>query len=304
MSQSLGEKLRQAREERGISVSEVAEQTRISPLYIKAIENDDYKPLPGGIFNKGFVRSYARYVGFDEEEALRDYAELIGATGIQPEAEQTVHRSQVWTDDTTARSMAPTIIFAVIILAMLVGGVLLLVRYISNSGEPAIVRNTNSAGNSQMNTNAANAETPAVPDAPVTTLSVGLKALSEPVWVAYTVDGNRIEKTLDAGQAVTLDAKENVKINYAKVKAASLEVSINGRKLNIPTTSTKGSFDIDINRSNAQQLIASGIADTSATSTPKPAQTTTTPRPSPRPTILSTPNPARPANTAAPRRTP
>jgi len=79
MSLSLGEKLRQAREERGISVSEVAEQTRISPLYIKAIENDDYKPLPGGIFNKGFVRSYARYVGFDEEEALRDYAELIGA---------------------------------------------------------------------------------------------------------------------------------------------------------------------------------------------------------------------------------
>jgi len=303
MSLSLGEKLRQAREERGISVSEVAEQTRISPLYIKAIENDDYKPLPGGIFNKGFVRSYARYVGFDEEEALRDYAELIGATGIQPETDQTVHRSQVWTDDTTARSMAPTIIFAGIILVMLVGGVLLLVRYISNSGEPAaVVRNTNSGSNSQVNSNS-ETNTPGDTAAPVAALSVGLKALSEPVWIAYTVDGNRTEKTLDAGQAVTLDAKDTVTLNYAKVKAASLEVSINGRKLNIPTTSTKGSFDIDINRSNAQQLIASGVADTAA-ATPKPGPTTSTPRPSPRPTVLSTPNPARPGNTAAPRRTP
>jgi len=229
MSLSLGEKLRQAREERGISVSEVAEQTRISPLYIKAIENDDYKPLPGGIFNKGFVRSYARYVGFDEEEALRDYAELIGATGIQPETDQTVHRSQVWTDDTTARSMAPTIIFAGIILVMLVGGVLLLVRYISNSGEPAaVVRNTNSGSNSQVNSNS-ETNTPGDTAAPVAALSVGLKALSEPVWIAYTVDGNRTEKTLDAGQAVTLDAKDTVTLNYAKVKAASLEVSINGR---------------------------------------------------------------------------
>jgi cytoskeleton protein RodZ len=303
MSQSLGEKLRQAREERGISVSEVAEQTRISPLYIKAIENDDYKPLPGGIFNKGFVRSYARYVGFDEEEALRDYAELIGATGMQAEAEQTVHRSEVWTDDRSVRSLAPTIIFAAIILVMLVGGLLLLVRYISNSGEPAtVVRNTNTASNSQVNSNSNVSETPA---APVTALSVGLKALGESVWVAYTVDGNRTEKTLDAGQAVTLEAKDSVKLNYAKAKAASLEISISGQKLNIPTTSTKGSFDIDINRSNAQQLIASGVADTTApAATPKPVQTTATPRPSPRPTILSTPNPARPANTAAPRRTP
>jgi cytoskeletal protein RodZ len=305
MSQSLGEKLRQAREERGISVSEVAEQTRISPLYIKAIENDDYKPLPGGIFNKGFVRSYARYVGFDEEEALRDYAELIGATGIQPEADQTVHRSEVWTDDRSVRSMAPTIIFAAIILVMMAGGLLLLVRYISNSGEPAAVaRNSNTGNNSQVNANSTNGETPEAPAATVADLSVGLKALSEPVWIAYTVDGNRTEKTLDAGQAVTLDAKDTVKLSYAKVKAASLEVSINGRKLSIPTTSTKGSFDIDINRSNAQQLIASGIADTAPAATPKPAQTTATPRPSPRPTILSTPNPARPANTAAPRRTP
>ena len=77
MSTTLGEKLRQAREERGISISEVAEQTRISSLYLKFIEEDNYKPLPGGIFNKGFVKAYAKYVGLDEQEALQDYARVI-----------------------------------------------------------------------------------------------------------------------------------------------------------------------------------------------------------------------------------
>ncbi|MCA1609259.1 MAG: helix-turn-helix domain-containing protein, partial [Acidobacteria bacterium] len=80
MSQTLGEKLRQAREDRGISLSEVAEHTRISSLYISSIEKDDYKPLPGGIFNKGFIKSYARYIGIDEQEALQDYAELFAAS--------------------------------------------------------------------------------------------------------------------------------------------------------------------------------------------------------------------------------
>ena len=93
MSLSLGEKLRQAREERGISINEVAEQTRISPQYLKAIESDDYKPLPGGIFNKGFLRSYARYIGFDENEALHDYAQLMAENAQSSDSEQTVHHS-------------------------------------------------------------------------------------------------------------------------------------------------------------------------------------------------------------------
>src|SRR5215813_14378867 len=109
MSLSLGEKLRQAREERGISISEVAEQTRISPLYLKSIEKDDYKPLPGGIFNKGFVRSYARYIGFDEDEALADYAQLMAETDLSDENDLRSHRPEVLTDDRAAQSMAPSI---------------------------------------------------------------------------------------------------------------------------------------------------------------------------------------------------
>ena len=77
MSSTLGEKLRQAREERGFTLSEVSEQTRISSLYLESIENDDYRILPGGIFNKGFVKSYAKFVGINEQEALADYASIL-----------------------------------------------------------------------------------------------------------------------------------------------------------------------------------------------------------------------------------
>ncbi len=80
MPETLGEKLRAAREERGVSVSEVAEQTRIAPMYIECIENDNYKPLPGGIFNKGFVKSYARFIGYDEQQALQEYSRLVTQT--------------------------------------------------------------------------------------------------------------------------------------------------------------------------------------------------------------------------------
>jgi cytoskeletal protein RodZ len=92
MSITLGEKLRQAREERGISISEVAEQTRISALYIQSIENDDYRTLPGGIFNKGFVKSFAKYVGVDEQEALQDYGALTGSQNIQSIDESKTYR--------------------------------------------------------------------------------------------------------------------------------------------------------------------------------------------------------------------
>src|SRR5438045_1412032 len=101
MSLTLGEKLRQAREERGISISEVAEQTRISPHYLDSIENDDYRTLPGGIFNKGFVKSYAKYVGIEEQEALQDYSHLTASQQGEgaPSEEPKTYRPEVLTDD-------------------------------------------------------------------------------------------------------------------------------------------------------------------------------------------------------------
>ncbi|HEX8367102.1 MAG TPA: helix-turn-helix domain-containing protein, partial [Pyrinomonadaceae bacterium] len=109
MSLTLGEKLRQAREARGISISEVAEQTRISALYLEAIENNDYRTLPGGIFNKGFVKSFAKFVGVDEHEALQDYSRLLAEQGTDSGDDPKTYRPEVLTDDYSRSSMLPTL---------------------------------------------------------------------------------------------------------------------------------------------------------------------------------------------------
>src|SRR3712207_5287958 len=129
MSLTLGEKLRQAREERGLSISEVAEQTRISALYLESIENNDFKPLPGGIFNKGFVKSYAKFVGVDEQEALQDYAALIAQQGEDINESPKTYRAEVLTDENTRTSLLPTLLFSIIILGLMVWGIMAFLRY-------------------------------------------------------------------------------------------------------------------------------------------------------------------------------
>lgn len=68
-----GEKLRRERELRGITLEEVAIATKIGTRSLRALEEEKFGQLPGGVFNKGFVRAYARYVGIDEEQAVSDY---------------------------------------------------------------------------------------------------------------------------------------------------------------------------------------------------------------------------------------
>jgi cytoskeletal protein RodZ len=67
-----GEYLRREREMRGVSLEEISTATKISIRFLQAIENEELSKLPGGIFTRSFVRTYARYLGLDEERALAD----------------------------------------------------------------------------------------------------------------------------------------------------------------------------------------------------------------------------------------
>src|SRR5499426_879711 len=99
MSETIGEKLRLAREERGIALRDISEQTRISIRYLEAIETDDYRRLPGGIFNRSFIRAYAKFIGYDEHNALEDYARTVRERGESDDEGSKVRQSLVYTDD-------------------------------------------------------------------------------------------------------------------------------------------------------------------------------------------------------------
>jgi len=70
---SFGEDLKREREVRKISLREIAESTKINARYLDALEKNDFKRLPGGVFNKGFVRAYAQHIGVDDEAMVNAY---------------------------------------------------------------------------------------------------------------------------------------------------------------------------------------------------------------------------------------
>jgi cytoskeleton protein RodZ len=77
---ALGERLKREREKRKITLEEVALATKVGSRYLRAIEEEKFDQLPGGIFNKGFVKSYARHLGLNGDQAVADYEQIFRAT--------------------------------------------------------------------------------------------------------------------------------------------------------------------------------------------------------------------------------
>ena len=73
-STPFGEHLKREREMRGVSLEEVSAATRIGTRFLEALENEQWDQLPGGVFNRGFIRSVARYLGLDEDSLVAEYA--------------------------------------------------------------------------------------------------------------------------------------------------------------------------------------------------------------------------------------
>jgi|ERR1700693_5045271 len=77
---SLGDEFRAAREARHLSLSDVSEQLHIRSVYLQSIEDEDWASIAAPVYVRGFVRTYARFLGLDPEEAAARYEELIGYT--------------------------------------------------------------------------------------------------------------------------------------------------------------------------------------------------------------------------------
>ncbi len=76
-ARTVGARLRDAREKRGVSLRQIANSTRISVMSLEALERSDLSRLPGGIFTRSFIRAYAQEVGLDPDRTIQDFiAEL------------------------------------------------------------------------------------------------------------------------------------------------------------------------------------------------------------------------------------
>jgi cytoskeleton protein RodZ len=114
---SFGENLRREREMRGISLDEIAGSTKISVRFLQAMENDDFANLPGGIFTRSFIRSYAKYLGLDDEQVMSEFQMMTQAKDVELRPLMFASSS-----NSPRRERRPFLLPVVLAVAMLAGG--------------------------------------------------------------------------------------------------------------------------------------------------------------------------------------
>ena len=272
--QSLGARLRQAREARGVSLRELSDQTRIARRYLEAIEADDYKELPGGIFNRSFIKAYAKGVGFSETEAVNAYTEVARAAGEAPDELPTSRQSsRIYMDGDTARSPIITGLLSLVILAIISLGIYAGLHYYqrrnnadaagaqtTNAGAPAA--SANPGTNDQTLPAQGQPATPASSGPAATTsaadgLNVQIKAKGEEVWLRTRVDEeSNNDGILAADQVRDYKPSERLSVQFSKAKAKAIEITINGRPAIVPTDAKgKPLVEMVITKDGYEQLL-------------------------------------------------
>jgi len=247
---SFGEQLRRERERRSISLDDISVSTKISTRLLRALEEDHFEQLPGGIFNKGFIRAYAKCVGLDEDQIVADY--LVASGEDQPvpaplpeapprrEEFQAQHDEKAWS--IPWGSLAIVLLIAAIGLAIWRNRE----RMAQDQSTPAprSAPATQSTASTQgpaptlaaVPGQAANgaviASTSSVPE--VFTIAIRAR---EDCWISLTSDGKSVfEGMLVAGGAKKISAQHRAVVKAGNVTA--IDISFNGAR--VPTDGQPG----------------------------------------------------------------
>jgi cytoskeleton protein RodZ len=236
---SLGEQLRRAREARGVTLREVAEQTRITMRHLEAIEADNYKDLPGGIFNKSFVKSYARHIRFDEARAVELYERTARERGFQDEEPPTSpQRSRVYMGE-SARSPLMTYGLSALIVGLLALVVYAGLHYYRRGGGAQTVGAAATPTPASPNANAQTAAATPTPAPPAGGFRLQVKS-TRSFWLTTWQDGEK-----KRGRFLKPDAPEEfapestLNLFFDKASADALQVSIGGQTLRPPAGEAK-----------------------------------------------------------------
>ena len=205
---SLGERLREAREARGLSPSEVSEKIRIRTVYLIAIEEENWRAVGAPVYIRGFLRTYARFLGLDPEEVVAQFGELAPGNSA-PEPQYIV-------DPPARRNHALTWIaacVAVLLVAFVAYNALTMHRQgqqaaVATAASPSPEASPTGAVATLPPAKAALAGRPAThTTGPGGSQSIAL-VLSAPSWLRVTVDGSvSMEGTFPAGTSKTFHGR-------------------------------------------------------------------------------------------------
>jgi cytoskeletal protein RodZ len=240
-----GGKLREARERRGVTLRQIANATKISIGALEALERNDLSRLPGGIFSRAFVRSYALEVGLDPEQTIQEFIAQFPNNSV---AAGRLRPDQI--EDNVAlesdRRIASTVLRLLLVSVPLGGLLLYFMTTPPGSDTPVQPAPARTAGAAQTAgaaspapegapsrsgdakpADASGAASPAAPAIASDRLVVGLTATG-PCWISATADGRQVfERELKAGDQQTVEAVKTLVLVVGD--AGALRMVINGQ---------------------------------------------------------------------------
>jgi cytoskeletal protein RodZ len=255
---ALGERFRAAREARGLTLSDVAEHIRIRSVYLAAIEDENWSAIGAPVYIRGFLRTYARFLGLEPEEVVAEFNSQASAPPPPvPTAPGAPPRTSYLADEEPpARGLSPLIwvasLVAVVLIAVVVYNEAMLhtrqSATVLPSNSPTAAASAAAAGvaadasPSENSTSADSSPSPAgsslgsptvaatLSPAPLASGTANLEVrLTAPSWLRVTVDGNvSMEGTFPAGT----DRQFRGKIARLRIgNAGGVEIIIDGKSM-------------------------------------------------------------------------
>lgn len=229
---------------RGVSLDEIAAATRIATRFLEALEQERWDQLPGGAFNRGFIRSVARFLGIDEDDLIAEYDYERKVIDQQPNSSASAtHPTEI------PRNWQPIITAVVIALVLIAGGVFGARRYGASiiaklharfagamAGTSVNAANPPAAASSSASVAPAEPLPPAAPAVSEQELSLTILP-RDSVGLTVIADGKiAFMGSLRANDSKQIDAHESIEIDSKD--SASFVLSLNGQS--VPWTAAPG----------------------------------------------------------------
>lgn len=192
---TVGERLRAAREEKGLSLEDIAAQTRIPQRHLESIETAEWDKLPAPTYTIGFAKSYASVVGLDRTEVGDQLREEMGGQRFA------TNQAEVLEAADPARTMPKWLVITAVLAAILLIALMswLNRRSLNEDSRPASEVTATAPATAPANQPAPQRAVPSAPQGPVVLTAVG------PAWIRVTDQGKSLfEGVLQPGQSYTV----------------------------------------------------------------------------------------------------
>ena len=245
---SFGTWLRRQREMRDIDLREIADKTKISLRYLKAMEQDRFELLPAPLFARGFLREYAKYVGLNADEVVNYYLSAHEGAGEDDELDQT--RERRYSGGSSGPATRGALMVLVLIVVVALGAYFLFWR--QSRGGDAGARPPMAAPPAVQVPEST--VPPPAPEAESTAPIVVTLDFTQMCWVEVSVDGEpTLSRNFVAGESSQLEAQSSVLLESIG-NAGGVEVQVNGIPLDLDAGEGETIHDLTIDLATVERL--------------------------------------------------